>query len=109
MDSYIIVFTTFTDADDAVEMADVIVNEGLAACCNIVPGLRSIYIWKGERYDEEEVLCIMKTRAELFPELKARILELHSYEVPEITAIDIKDGHRDYFNWIDQVTGKIRA
>lgn len=105
MDGYIVVFTTVTDVDAAVEIADAVVNEGLAACCNIVPGLRSIYIWKGERYDEEEVLCIMKTRAELFEELKARILQLHSYEVPEVIAIDIKAGHDDYLNWVDSATG----
>lgn len=109
MDGYIVVFTTFPDADAAVEMADAVVNENLAACCNILPGMRSIYIWRGERYDEDEVLCIMKTRAELFPDLKARILEMHSYEVPEVIAVDIKDGHRDYLNWIDMVTGKKRA
>jgi len=105
MDGHIVVFTTVLDMDAAVEIADAVVNEGLAACCNIVPGLRSIYIWKGERYDEDEVLCIMKTRAGLFEELKARILELHGYEVPEVIAVDIKAGHVDYLNWVDSATG----
>lgn len=108
MDGHIVVFTTVSDIDDAVELADAVVNEGLAACCNIVPGLRSIYIWKGERYDEDEVLCIMKTRASLFDELKARILELHSYEVPEVIAVDIKAGHSDYLRWVDAATGPRR-
>jgi periplasmic divalent cation tolerance protein len=109
MEGHIVVFTTVADVDDAVEIADAVVNEGLAACCNIVPGLRSIYIWKGERYDEDEVLCIMKTRADLFEELKARILELHSYKVPEVIALDIKAGHKDYLNWIDHATGLKKA
>jgi len=108
MEGHIVVFTTVSDVDDAVELADAVVNEGLAACCNIVPGLRSIYIWKGERYDEDEVLCIMKTRAALFDELKARILELHSYEVPEVIAVDIKAGHSDYLRWVDAATGPRR-
>ncbi len=108
MDGHIVVFTTVSDIDDAVELADAVVNEGLAACCNIVQGLRSIYIWKGERYDEDEVLCIMKTRASLFEELKARILELHSYEVPEVIAVDIKAGHTDYLRWVDAATGPRR-
>jgi periplasmic divalent cation tolerance protein len=108
MDGHIVVFTTVTDVDAAVEIADAVVNEGLAACCNIVPGLRSIYMWKGERYDEDEVLCIMKTRAELFEELKGRILALHSYEVPEVIAVDIRAGHADYLKWVDHATGKKR-
>jgi periplasmic divalent cation tolerance protein len=108
MEGHIVVFTTVTDVDAAVEIADAVVNEGLAACCNIVPGLRSIYMWKGERYDEDEVLCIMKTRAELFEELKGRILELHSYEVPEVIAVDIRAGHADYLKWVDHATGKKR-
>lgn len=105
MEGHIVVMTTVSDDDAAVEIADAVVNEGLAACCNIISGVRSIYIWKGERYDEEEVLCIMKTRSRLFEELKARIIELHGYEVPEVIAIDIKDGHADYLKWIDRATG----
>lgn len=109
MDGHIIVFTTFSDADAAVELADAVVNEGLAACCNILPNMRSIYIWKGERYDEDEVLCILKTRAELFDALKDRIIEMHSYQVPEVIAVDIRDGHGDYLSWIDAVTGRKKA
>jgi len=106
VDGYIVVFMTAPNPDAAVQIADAIVGEELAACCSILPGLRSIYMWKGEMYDEHEVLCIIKTRAELFEGLKKRILEMHSYEVPEIIAVDIKAGHGDYLKWIDQVTGR---
>lgn len=105
MSGHIIVFMTAPDPEAAVKIGDAVVSEGLAACCNILPGLRSIYIWKGEMYDEQEVLCMMKTRAELFEELKKRILEMHSYEVPEIIAVDIRDAHEPYIRWIDNVTG----
>ncbi|WKZ33825.1 MAG: divalent-cation tolerance protein CutA [Thermodesulfobacteriota bacterium] len=104
MDGHIVVFTTAQNQDAALQIADAVVSEGLAACCNMLPGIRSVYMWKGEMYDEEEVLCIMKTRRALFDALKARILELHGYEVPEVIAIDIKGGHSDYLKWIDQVT-----
>ncbi|VAV83778.1 Periplasmic divalent cation tolerance protein CutA [hydrothermal vent metagenome] len=103
--SYIVVFMTAPSEDEAAAIGKTVVEEGLAACCNIASGLRSIYKWKGKICDEKEVLCILKTRTELFEALKARIVELHSYEVPEVIAIDIKDGHGDYLKWIDEVTG----
>ncbi|MCR4288394.1 MAG: divalent-cation tolerance protein CutA, partial [Deltaproteobacteria bacterium] len=65
---------------------------------------RSIYMWKGKPCDEPEALCIMKTRAVLFERLKARIMELHSYEVPEIIAVNIEAGLKEYLGWIDSVT-----
>ncbi len=104
-DSYIVVFMTAPNEDEAAAIGKAVVGEGLAACCNIVPGLRSIYRWKGRICDEQEVLSILKTRSGLFEALKARIVELHSYDVPEVVAIDIKDGHDDYLRWIDEVTG----
>ena len=102
---YIVVLMTAPTEDEAASIGKVVVEEGLAACCNIVPGLRSIYRWQGKVCDEKEVLCILKTRASFFDALKDRLLELHSYEVPEVIAIDIKDGHGDYLRWIDEVTG----
>lgn len=102
---YIVVFMTAPSEDEAAAIGRTVVEDGLAACCNIVPGLRSIYRWQGKLCDEQEVLCILKTRASLFQTLKDRIVELHSYEVPEVIAIDIKDGHTDYLKWIDEVTG----
>ncbi len=102
---YIVVFMTAPNEDEAASIGRLVVEEGLAACCNISPRLRSIYRWQGKVCDESEVLCIMKTRAALFERLKDRIVELHSYDVPEVIAIDIKDGHGDYLKWIDEVTG----
>jgi periplasmic divalent cation tolerance protein len=101
---YIIVFMTAPTEDEAARIGKLVVEEGLAACCNISTGLRSIYKWQGKICDEREVLCFFKTRSELFEALKTRIVELHSYDVPEVIAIDIKDGHADYLKWIDEVT-----
>lgn len=102
---HIVVFMTAPSEDEAAIIGKAVVEEGLAACCNIATGLRSIYRWQGKLCDEREVMCFLKTKAELFEALKTRIVELHSYDVPEVISIDIKDGHVDYLRWIDEVTG----
>ncbi len=104
MDGFVIVFSTAPNEDEAARIGKAVVAEGLAACCNIVPRIRSIYTWKGKVFDEPEVLSIYKTRGSLFGKLKDRIKALHGYEVPEIIAIDIKDGLPEYLAWIDEVT-----
>src|SRR5574337_1076386 len=103
---YVLVFSTVPSPEEGARIGKAVVEEGLAACCNIVPGLRSIYLWKGKLCDEGEALCVFKTRAELFDRLKDRIKALHTYEVPEIIAVDIKEGHKEYLDWIGSVTAK---
>ncbi len=102
---YIVVFMTAPDEETAARIGSAVVKDGLAACCNIVPGLRSIYMWKGSICDEKEVLCILKTRKNLFDELNKRIIELHPYDVPEVICVKIKHGSEAYLKWIDEVTG----
>ncbi len=94
------VFVTVGDADEAVALAGKLVAEKYVACVNMVPRIRSIYLWKGEVRDEGEVLLIMKTRISFFPELQRRIRELHSYEVPEIIALPVSQGLPEYLQWV---------
>lgn len=96
---------TAPDADKAAEIARALVGEGLCACVNIVPGVRSIYRWQGKLCDEAEVLCLVKTRPALLDRVRARVLELHPYEVPEILAFAVKDGSPTYLAWLREVTG----
>jgi periplasmic divalent cation tolerance protein len=100
---YIVVYVTAPE-DEAVDLAKTLVEERLVACVNIVPGLRSIYWWRGEIEDEAEVLCIMKTRSNLFESLRDRVRELHSYEVEEIIALPIMAGNPEYLDWIKENT-----
>jgi periplasmic divalent cation tolerance protein len=95
-----IVFVTAGNPDEASAIGRRLVEERMAACVNIVPRIRSIYRWKGEIHDEEEYLLIMKTRSSLVPALERRVKELHSYEVPEIIAIPIKEGLAEYIHWV---------
>ncbi len=102
---HVVVMVTAGSEDEGARIGKAVVSEGLAACCNIVPRVRSIYTWKGKLCDEGEVLCIFKTRKSLFDKLKKRVKELHTYEVPEVIAVNIEDGLEEYLKWIDEVTG----
>jgi periplasmic divalent cation tolerance protein len=105
MDSkYVIVFVTTPTGDDGRTIARALVREKLAACVNILPGIRSIYTWEDEVYEDDEVLLIIKTRGEIFEALSAMVKEVHPYDVPEVIAAPMTAGAADYLNWIDQVT-----
>ena len=101
----VVALTTAPTADAAAQIARALVGEGLAACVNVVPGVRSIYAWKGELCDEAEVLCVVKTRADRVEALRARLVALHPYEVPELVVLDVTGGHEPYLTW---VAGQVR-
>lgn len=101
---FVAVFMTAPNAEAAAVIGERAVEEGLAACCNIIPAVKSIYMWKGQLCKEDEALVVFKTRGDMFGRLKTRLKELHSYEVPEIIAVDIKDGLKEYLDWIDENT-----
>ncbi|MBN1255788.1 MAG: divalent-cation tolerance protein CutA [Deltaproteobacteria bacterium] len=102
----VIIFVTAASEQEAASIGKHLVEEGLAACANIIPQIRSIYRWKGDICDESESLILIKSRADLFEKIRSRIRELHSYEVPEITAISLEKGDADYLQWIETATGK---
>ena len=105
MTEFIIVLITAQKEEEAAEIAKDIVGKKLAACVNIVRGVRSIYRWKGKREDEEEVLLVVKSRRTLFPDLVKRVKELHRYTVPEIIALPIIEGSEEYLGWLKEETG----
>lgn len=99
-----LVLTTLPNADAAAGLARALVEEKLAACCNILPAVRSIYRWQDKLHDENEVLLFIKTRAEQLERLKSRILELHPYAVPEVLALPVESGYAGYLEWLAQST-----
>jgi periplasmic divalent cation tolerance protein len=95
-----LVLTTLGNPEQAGEIAATLVGEELAACVNILPGVSSVYRWKGELQNDNEVLCLIKTTEARFEALRARLVELHPYELPEVIGVPIKAGHPAYLEWL---------
>jgi periplasmic divalent cation tolerance protein len=100
MTDALVVLVTAPTADRAAEIARAVVEERLAACGNVVPGLRSIYRWEGKLQDEAEALLLLKTTRDRFEALRARVLALHPYQVPEVIALPVEAGSAPYLAWI---------
>jgi periplasmic divalent cation tolerance protein len=101
----LLVLVTVPDAETGVRIGHALVEEHLAACVNLVPGLRSIYRWQGQLQDESEALCLIKTRRALYDRLRQRVEELHPYQVPEIIGLQPDAGNGPYLSWIWEATG----
>ena len=99
-----VVLCTVPSEEVGADLARSLVAEHLAACVNIVPGLRSIYRYKGVLEDDRELLLVVKTSADCYPRLEQRIRELHPYEVCEVIALDVVAGSQPYLDWLTQET-----
>jgi periplasmic divalent cation tolerance protein len=98
----LIIFTTWPNVDKARGAARVLVEEKLAACANLLPGVESIYRWEGKVETSAEVLVIFKSTIGRYQMLESRIRELHGYEVPEILSVRVTDGLPSYLRWVEQ-------
>lgn len=96
----IVVITTVGTEEQAYLIAREIVARRQAACVNIVPGIRSIYRWKGKICKDGELLLIVKTQEGEFEGVAATIRELHSYELPEILSFSVSHGEQRFLEWI---------
>lgn len=101
---FFIILSTCPDTGTAERLATALVEESLAACVNIVPGLRSIYRWNDAVQSDEEVLMLIKTTAARLEAARRRLVELHPYEVPEVVALPVADGHHAYLEWVSNST-----
>ncbi|GAB4136148.1 MAG: divalent-cation tolerance protein CutA [Thermogutta sp.] len=94
------VFVTVPNAELANQIASQMVEDRLAACVQVIGPIRSVYRWQGNIESSEEWLLVLKTDGASWPTLRERIVALHSYEVPEILALPISDGHPPYLQWL---------
>lgn len=105
-----LVYCTCPEDVTAARLAATLVQEGLAACANRIPGMSSTYRWQGAVHTDTEVLLLLKTTATRYPDLERRILALHPYELPEIVAVPVQAGLPGYLAWVAQsVSGSTDA
>ncbi len=99
-----VVLVTAGDREAGLALAREVVEEGLAACGNVLSDVTSVFAWDGGVQEEPEALLILKTSAERAPRLAERVAELHAYEVPEVLTLAVEGGHEPYLEWVRQCT-----
>jgi periplasmic divalent cation tolerance protein len=105
MTDLVVVNVTAPNLATAEKLARALVEESLAACCTLVPAVRSIYRWQGAVHDDIEVLMVIKTRAAVVEALASRVRALHPYTLPEIVVLPIVGGSEPYLAWVRGETG----
>ncbi len=104
--SEIVILSTTDSPELAQKIAAALVEAGEAACVSIVPGIRSVYRWKGTLCDEGELLLLIKTTSSCFESVRSTIRRLHTYQVPEIIALPVGDGDAEYLHWLRRQTSR---
>ncbi len=102
MGDEVVVLITASSAEEAAKIGRALVEERLIACANIVGGVRSLFFWEGKLQDERETLMICKSTSLLMDRIIKRVKELHSYTVPEIIALPIVAGSKEYLEWVNK-------
>jgi periplasmic divalent cation tolerance protein len=102
--TYCLVYITAGTAEEARRIGAALVEERLAACANVIDGMRAIYRWEGGVQNDEEAVLIVKTRADLLDALTERVKALHSYEIPCVVGLPIVGGNADFLDWIGAET-----
>ncbi len=102
--TYCLVYITAGTAEEARRIGVALVEERLAACANVIDGMRSIYRWEGRMQNDEEAVLIAKTSEDLLDALTERVKALHSYEIPCVVGIPIVGGNADFLDWIGAET-----
>ena len=96
----IFIYVTVPSEAEAQKIAEAVMEARLAACANIIPGMKSLYRWQGKIEQRNEVVLILKTQEKLYPALETRVKALHSDETPCIVALSLTAGNADFMQWI---------
>jgi periplasmic divalent cation tolerance protein len=98
--SYIVVMITTPNKEDATKIVRSLLRKRLIACANIVGPVSSVFWWKGKIEEENEFLVLMKSHKNLFERISEKITKIHSYDVPEIIALSLREGSQPYLDWL---------
>lgn len=101
------VYITAPSAEEALKLGRSLVEERLAACANVLPGMVSVYRWEGKLAEDSEAVLILKTRSDLVEALTERVLALHPYTCPCVAALPIVAGNPAFLEWIGEETGEV--
>jgi periplasmic divalent cation tolerance protein len=101
MTDKIVVFSACSTLDEARRIARKLIESRLAACVNVMPGVKSFYRWKGVIEEADECLMVIKSSRDLVDRLRLELEKAHTYEVPEVVAVPIVTGSPNYLNWLD--------
>ena len=104
MDQVLLVLTNLPDADSAQSLARLLVHSRLAACVNLMPGVQSVYRWQGAIEQANEITLLIKTTRSHYAQLQQAIITHHPYDVPEVIALPVSDGHPTYLHWVASET-----
>lgn len=104
MNEYLLVISTVPSENEGKAIAQKIVEERLAACVTMTSAVQSFYWWEERISNDQEFILFIKSKTSLYPKLEERIRTLHSYQVPEIIALPIHAGSKDYLDWLNQNT-----
>ncbi len=99
-----LIYITAGSMEEARRIGKTLVEERLVACANVIDGVHSFYWWEGKVQEDNEVVLIAKTRADLVPDVVARVKAVHSYECPCVLALPVDDGNPQFLDWIAQET-----
>jgi periplasmic divalent cation tolerance protein len=105
MEPVVLVLTNLPDRDAALRLARALIDEGLAACVNVLAECTSVYRWRGTVETAAEVPVLIKTRRSLYPSVEQTIARLHPYELPEVIAVSVSGGLPAYLDWVCNETG----
>lgn len=102
MTDKVLTYTTCSDVRKAEKLATHLLQNRIAACINVLPGVKSFYRWQGKVETDAEVLLMIKTSRDLITEVRRVIEKLHDYDLPELIVVPIVDGSPDYLAWLER-------
>lgn len=106
MEKILLMISTARSLREGKKIATALIENNLAACVNVIPGVTSFFLWEGKKCQEKEVILLGKTKRARTKQIVNKIKEIHSYKVPEIIFLGVEGGEKNYLEWVGRTAGK---